>query len=103
VRRKPSLPGARESNAGDDFAVLWAARRAVRLLNPRFGLRRVFVEKLSIGDEGHSDSNENLFLGVDVSEYYGGNDLSSARRVVVFQLKYSTVHDIRQSLGRRLA
>jgi hypothetical protein len=29
--------GARETNAGDDFYVLWAARRALRLLDLRSG------------------------------------------------------------------
>jgi hypothetical protein len=39
--RRRLLPGARESDAGDDFHVLWAAGRAIRLLDPRSGLQRV--------------------------------------------------------------
>jgi hypothetical protein len=42
--RRRSFPGARESNAGDDFHVLWAARRALRLLDLRSGLQRVVME-----------------------------------------------------------
>ncbi|MFN8515175.1 MAG: hypothetical protein U0841_21845 [Chloroflexia bacterium] len=38
------IPGARESNAGDAFHVLWAARRAVQLLAPHAKLRRVVME-----------------------------------------------------------
>lgn len=92
MKRKSQPTGARESNAGDDFHVLWAARRAVHLLNPQSDLRRVFVEKLSAVDEALSDSDEDLFLGVDISEYFGGDTFASATHIDVSQLKYSTRH-----------
>lgn len=87
-----STPGARESNAGDEFHVLWAARQAVQLLDPRSGLCQVVVEGVSADDAESLESNEDLFLGVDLSEYYGGKDFLTATQVVASQLKYSTRH-----------
>jgi hypothetical protein len=88
-RRRP-LPGARESNAGDDFQVLWAARRALRLLDPRLGLQRIVMEGVTPLER--VDSEADGFLGVDLTEYFGGNNLAEADRVVTTQLKYSTRH-----------
>ncbi len=102
AKRKTESAGARESNAGDDFHILWAARRAIQLLNPRSGLRRVFVEKLSAVDETQGDSDEDLFLGVDISEYFGGDTFTSASRVDVSQLKYSTRHPEKNWTSSRL-
>lgn len=59
--------GARESNAGDDFHILWAMRRAVRLLDPSSDLTRVLVEKVSPQDELRQRADKDLFLGVDLS------------------------------------
>jgi hypothetical protein len=89
-QNSPSTPGARESNAGDEFHVLWAARRAVQLLNPSSGLQKVFMEGVS--QEDARDIDDELFLGVDLSEYYGGGEFETASRVEVSQLKYSTRH-----------
>lgn len=96
------LPGARESNAGDDFHLLWAARRAVRLLDQASGLRRMLVEKVSPSDERPPTSGGDYFLGVDLSEYYGGEDFQTATRVVASQLKYSTRHPSRAWTASRL-
>ncbi|HEY6807075.1 MAG TPA: hypothetical protein VI306_26085 [Pyrinomonadaceae bacterium] len=102
MKEKSALPGARESNAGDDFHILWAARRAVQLLNPQNGLKKVLVEKLSTEDESLADGEEDLFLGVDLSEYFGGDTFASAERVDVSQLKYSTRHGSRAWTASRL-
>jgi hypothetical protein len=83
-------PGARESNAGDRFHVLWAARRAVQLLNPRSGLQLVKMEGVSKVDA--SEIDDDFFLGVDLSEYYGGDKFETASRIELSQLKYSTRH-----------
>lgn len=99
----PALTGARESNAGDDFHIVWAARRAVHLLNPQSGLKKVFVEKLSTEDESLADGDHDLFLGVDISEYFGGDTFASAERVDVSQLKYSTRHPSRAWTASRLS
>jgi hypothetical protein len=102
MTKERSLSGARESNAGDDFHVVWAARRAVHLLNPQSGLKKVFVEKLSTEDESLADGDRDLLLGVDISEYFGGDTFASADRVDVSQLKYSTRHESRAWTASRL-
>ena len=90
--------GARESNAGDNFHVVWAARRAIQLLKPRTNLRRVLIEKLSAIDEAASTKAvKDLFLGVDVSEYFGGDSLHSSQRVVIS----NTAHANLRRLGLR--
>src|SRR5262249_49035820 len=81
------LPGARESKAGDYFHVLWAIRRALQLLDPKSGLCRVVMEGLTPLDTSRSEED---FLGVDLTEYYGGDDFSTAATVITSQLKYST-------------
>lgn len=79
--------GARESNAGDDFHFLWAARRAVNLLDTSSTLTLLTVEKLAESDNDDSDLR---LLTADVVEYHGGRDYASADRVDMIQLKYST-------------
>lgn len=76
-KKKDTLSAAaRESNAGDDFHILWAMRRAVRLLEPSSDLRRVLVEKVSPQDELRQRTDKDLFLGVDLSEYFGARSFS---------------------------
>ena len=89
---QPLLPpsGARESNAGDDFLTLWAARRAVEMLNPASDLKCVRVEGLSPVDVATLDPTKSYFLAVDLVEYFGGTTFEKAHRVVISQLKYST-------------
>lgn len=95
------LAGARESNAGDDFHILWATRRALGLLDQSADLASVTVEELSPADEEHTDSASTL--GVDLTEYFGGGGFASARRVVVSQLKYSARNPSRPWTAARLA
>lgn len=102
IRTTPSTPGARESNAGDAFHVLWAARQALRLLEPHAGLQRVMMEGVTPAD-GIEGDDDDLFLGVDLSEYFGGTDFGSAERVIASQLKYSTRHPRRAWTASRLS
>lgn len=95
-----SLSGARESNAGDEFHILWAARQAVKLLNSRTGLKAVFVEKVAPADEDATE--DDVFLGVDLSEYYGGTDFDTAATVIASQLKFSTRHPKKEWTASRL-
>jgi hypothetical protein len=81
------LPGARESGAGDQFHFLFAARRAVDLLDPSSKLERVRLEGFSPSEPASASAD--LLLGADLTEYYGGGSFSSAEKVVVSQLKYS--------------
>ena len=92
--------GARESSAGDDFHILWAALAAVRLLDDHSGLLRIRLEglppsELTVGDD--------QLIGVDLAEYYRGGSVATADRVVVSQLKYSVRHPTRPWTSARLA
>ena len=73
-----------------DFHLLWAARRALLLLDPRSGLQRVVME--GVTPLARVDPEDSGLLGVDLTEYFGGNNLTEADRVVTTQLKYSTRH-----------
>lgn len=93
--------GARESNAGDDFHILWAARCAVRLLQPGTELLKVTLEGLTPTDDANASAD--LLLGVDLTEYFGGLDFASATRVAATQLKYSVKHADNAWTAARLA
>src|SRR3954454_6276866 len=95
-----TLTGARESNAGDDFHVLWATRRVLGLLDPSSDLRLVVMEGLYPAEPEGVDPE--LLLGVDLTEYYGSDSASDATRVVVSQLKYSHRHPERAWTAARL-
>jgi hypothetical protein len=103
-RAKPLASGARESNAGDDFHFLWASRRAVQLINPNSDLSRLVVEGVTPADLSEVRATEDLLLGVDLTEYYGGENFRTARQVIVSQLKYSTRHPhVAWTVGRLCA
>ena len=65
------LPGARESNAGDEFHVLWVMDRCLAMLSPGSGLNRVVVEGVSPADE--KGASQRSFLAADVTQYFGGD------------------------------
>jgi hypothetical protein len=85
MKQMVNVAGARASNAGDDFHVLWAARRALRLLDRGSGLSLLRVEGMSPLDTAATSSEP--LLGVDVAEYFGGATFLCAERVVLYQLK----------------
>jgi len=84
---KPDFSGARGSNAGDDFHELWALRQSLLLLEQNTTLTAVAVEGLGAEDE--SGSSPDAWDGVDCTYYFGGENASSAEKVIVEQLKYS--------------
>lgn len=94
-------PGAIESNAGDDYHILWACRRCLCLLESDSGLSLVRVEGVSRDDET-TVADPDAFLGVDLTEYYGGTSIAHASRVVFSQLKYSQRHPDRPWTAARL-
>lgn len=80
--------GARASNAGDDFHILWALRHALRVLDPASSLSAVTVEGIPSKDT--ADAEKGAWEGVDVALFFGGESLTSATRIEIEQLKYST-------------
>jgi len=84
-------PDAAESNAGDDFHIVWTVRKALGLLNFNDdGLKKLSLEGMTSSDNAIVDQEGDVMLGVDLTEYYGGEDFNSAISVKVSQLKYST-------------
>ena len=85
------ISDAPESNAGDDFYVLWSIRNSLELLNTDdSALKAITVEGVLPKETKKLDSTGFLFLGVDITEYLGGENFQDASSVTFSQLKYST-------------
>lgn len=82
--------GALPSNAGDDFHLLWAAEKLLNLLYPNSDLTSVTVEGPAWQDSVVADLEESKLYSIDLAEYYGGETVHTATRIVFSQLKYST-------------
>jgi hypothetical protein len=86
-----STPEAPESNAGDDFHVLWTVKRSFELLNfEKKGLKLITIEGIDPKSSSKLDPLGNQLLGIDIAEYYGGDRFEDASKVIISQLKYST-------------
>ncbi len=86
-----TIPDAPESNAGDDFHVMWTIKKSFELLNFEVeGLQAITVEGIPLIDKQRINPYGDKLLGVDIAEYFGGADFITARRVTISQLKYST-------------
>src|SRR5690606_16767483 len=70
------------SRAGDVFHYRWAARRCLRLINPNYGLTRVYIE----GSHEIAKAGEYV---IDVSEY--GTEDAGKKKIEYYQLKHTTV------------
>lgn len=79
------------SNAGDRYHFVYAARRMLDMLHPRSDLALIEMENVAREDLQLASEPE-TFLGVDLTEYYGGTNSDAAGRVVVVQVKYSPTH-----------
>jgi len=91
ITPQTKLTDAAESNAGDNYHLVFAVRKALELLNfSADGLKALSLEGVSKDDEKTFDPQS--LLGVDLTEYYGGQNLTGAKAVVISQLKYSTRH-----------
>ncbi len=77
--------GARASNAGDAFHEIWALRAALQLLVPGTELKALTLEGIAAPEASGS-----RWDGVDCGLFLGGDTLSTARKVELVQLKYST-------------
>ncbi len=85
------MSDARPSNAGDRFHFVYAARRLLDMLPPNSKLSLIQMENISKVDQRLVDNPDDL-LGVDLSEYYGGNTFNTASSIVLTQVKYSALH-----------
>ncbi|WP_067150180.1 AAA family ATPase [Pseudotamlana agarivorans] len=85
------IPDADLSSAGDDFHILWAIKKSLDLLNfDEKGLKAVTIEGVEENASKKLDPTGEKFLGIDLTEYYGGIDFETANSVIISQLKYST-------------
>ena len=91
VHSQNRISEAPESNAGDDFHVLWTIKKSFDLLNfEEDGLKAITIEGIYSKDAIKQDPYGTQLLGVDIAEYFGGESFTNAKRVVISQLKYST-------------
>ena len=85
------VPDAPESNAGDDFHILWGVRKSLELLNvDAFGLKAVAIEGVISKESKKIDPTGSKLLGIDIAEYFGGENFLTAQSIIFSQLKYST-------------
>ena len=76
---RTATTSVRSRNDGEDFHLLWTARRALRMLDKRSGLVAVSIEGASGFDDAIADHPAELI--VDTAEYYGSEDFALADRV----------------------
>lgn len=79
----------RYRNDGDDFHIIWTARRTLKLLDPVSNLVGVAIEGIS-GNENKDKVIRGGILGIDTALYYGSEELVNAEKVEYCQLKSST-------------
>ena len=80
------------SSAGDDFHILWTIKKSLELLNfDESGLKAIYIEDIELSESKQLDPTGKNLLGVDLSEYYGADNYIEAEKVVISQLKYSTL------------
>jgi hypothetical protein len=71
------MQDALASNAGDRYHFVYAARRMLDMLHPQSNLEKIVMESVTKEDLLLADREE-TFLGVDLTEYYGGQDSNDA-------------------------
>ncbi len=74
----------RYSRAGDAFHYRWAARRCLRLINPKSSLQYLVIE----GSGGRQKELAGEYV-IDVAEYSGSEE-NNDQEIIYFQLKHST-------------
>lgn len=88
---KRFIPDADLSSAGDDFHILWTIKKSLELLNfDKQGLKALTIEGFEKNLSKKLDPTGEMFLGIDLTEYFGGKDFDSANSILISQLKYST-------------
>jgi uncharacterized Zn-finger protein len=91
MTKPKTIPDADLSSAGDDFHILWTIKKSLELLNfEKLSLKAITIEGFEKNLSKKIDSSGEKFLGIDLTQYSGGNDFESAESIVISQLKYST-------------
>jgi hypothetical protein len=91
--------GVLESNAGDRYHFVYTARLLVSMLYPHNELQCVVMEGVA---QPNDVTDEDAYVGVDLTEYYGGTNTSEAERIAIVQVKYSSRHPSREWTLARL-
>ncbi|AZA64436.1 hypothetical protein EG345_06760 [Chryseobacterium carnipullorum] len=79
------------SSAGDDFHILWTIKKSLELLNfDKQGLKALTIEGFETNLSKKLDPTGEMFLGIDLTEYFGGKNFATADSILISQLKYST-------------
>jgi NACHT domain len=82
----------RPSRDGDQFHYLWAARRCLKLLSSEGGPVAISIEGPSPQENVGASIIEAGEEVIDIGEYFGSEDISTALLVRYMQLKHSTLH-----------
>lgn len=91
MNAKKKVTGAAESNAGDDFHVLWTIRKALGFLDIKNNeLAAIYLEGPSEEEVDQVEVEGDELLSIDLAEYFGAKDFAAATKVAFSQLKYST-------------
>ncbi len=90
----------RYSRAGDDFHIIWTAKRVLKLLDLQSNLCAVSIEGISSKD---SSGDVIGLLAIDTAEYYGSEIIEDAEKIKYFQLKYSTVSPLEPWTASKLS
>ncbi|MEL1252165.1 ATP-binding protein [Flavobacterium sp. DGU38] len=91
MTNRKAIPDADLSSAGDDFHIMWTIKKSLELLNfNNEGLKGITIEGVEENLSKKVDPYGEKFLGIDLTEYFGGDDFASAESIVISQLKYST-------------
>jgi hypothetical protein len=72
------------------------------MLHPTHGLHLLVMEGVAPEDRSFAAGTD-TYLGVDLTEYYGGDSFQSARHTILVQVKYSAAHPERLWTLVRLA
>jgi hypothetical protein len=98
--------GARASREGHEYHVAWAAKVALKLINPNTTLTGVAIEGFFVEDAANL-SDEAMDIA-DLVQYHSGNSVSNAKKLEVLQFKYSptqsekdlTASDLKKTLSK---
>lgn len=92
----------RYRNDGEDFHLLWTARRALKLLDPSSNLEAIAVEGISkLENKGRAISGG--ILGIDTALYYGSEEFLLTDKIEYCQLKYSTTSSSKPWSAKEIA